>query len=683
MSSRKGRGPVFIYHFFYMRIFRAVILVVTGLFIYLPHFCPLVAQNGDVHLLDSLLVSGSSLRGAAESSSPLQRLTAADLARMGVTTVGDALKFMSGVTVRDYGGVGGLKTVGIRGLGAQHTAVFYDGVAIGDCQSGQVDLGRYSTENLSGVELTIGQGDDIYKSARVLAAAGVVSLETPDVVAGDGVGRWQASGRVASFDTYKGSLKYSRAFGKGWGVSSFGEYVSSQGEYPYKIKNPTTTVSGRRANTDVEELRGEVNLSWQSLSRHFVRMKMYAYGFERGLPGGVIVNNPLTTDRLKGYNVFGQLFYEYLPSQSMKMKFALKHNITYDNLREPLAASVSVNSYRQRETDFSATFKWAPSFVKGLSFAWSEEIFKNTLRSTNNHVSMPTEPERVTTLSAVSARYNYRAFSVTGSLLHTYAAESAPGGDVAPDRSRFSPSVAISYYPFVDVNLCLRASYKSIFRLPTFNDLYYREIGNYKLLPERTRQYNAGAAYSTHSFGCCDEFTISADVYYGKIKDKIVAVPGVFVWRMSNVDRVETFGADVNVKGVFSLLSRLKFQLSTAYSYMRAENCTPGSPLNGHQIVYTPRHSGAVDAAFVTPLFDVGYSLLWSGMRYHAAQNIRSNEIDAYGEHSLWLSRTWKINRLLLLAKAEVKNITDDNYEIIRYYPMPGRNYVFTMKLTL
>ena len=658
-------------------------LVAAGLVLCSPHFCSLKAQNNDVHLLDSLLVSGSSLRGAAESASPLQRLTADDLARMGATTVGDALKHMSGVTVRDYGGVGGLKSVSIRGLGAQHTAVFYDGVAIGDCQSGQVDLGRYSTENLSGVELTIGQGDDIYKSARVLAAAGVVSLETNGAVGGSREGDWQVGVRAASFDTYKSNVKYSRSFGEGWGVSSFGEYVNSAGDYPYKIVNPTTTVSGRRKNTDVEEMRGEVNLSWQKAEQHLLRMKVYGYGYERGLPGGVIVNNPSTSDRLEGYNLFGQLFYEYVPSQSLKMKFALKHNIAYDRMHEPLATSVSIDRYRQRETDFSYTLHWSPATVRGLSFAWSEELFKNTLRTTNNHVTMPTEPERLTMLSAVSARYSYRAFSLTGSLLHTATRESAPHGDVAPDRNRLSPSVALLCYPFSGVDFCLRASYKSIFRLPTFNDLYYREIGNYNLAPEKTRQYNVGAAYSARPFGWCDELTLSADAYRGEIKDKIVAVPAVFIWKMSNVDYVETLGADVNVKSLFSLPSRMKLRLSAMYSYMRAENRTPGSSLYGHQIVYTPLHSGAVDASLATPVVDFGYSLLWSGKRYFIAKNIPSNEIDSYGEHSLWLARTWNFKSLTLSAKAEVKNVTDRNYEIIRYYPMPGRNYALTFILTL
>ena len=112
---------MFIHYRFFMRFFRVVVLALIGLAI-----CPLCAcaQDIDTHLLDSLLVSGASVRGATESSSPMQRLSGSDLVRLGVTNVGDALKHMSGVTVKDYGGVGGLKTVGVRGLGAQHTAVF-------------------------------------------------------------------------------------------------------------------------------------------------------------------------------------------------------------------------------------------------------------------------------------------------------------------------------------------------------------------------------------------------------------------------------------------------------------------------------------------------------------------------------------------------------------------------------
>lgn len=37
-----------------------------------------------------------------------------------------------------------------------------------------------------------------------------------------------------------------------------------------------------------------------------------------------------------------------------------------------------------------------------------------------------------------------------------------------------------------------------------------------------------------------DYLKISADAYYNRVKDKIVAVPAMFVWKMSNVGKVET-----------------------------------------------------------------------------------------------------------------------------------------------
>lgn len=76
--------------------------------------------------------------------------------------VSDAVKHFSGVTVKDYGGIGGLKTVSIRSLGAQHTVVGYDGIAVTDCQTGQVDIGRFSLENVDRLMLSNGQSDQIF-----------------------------------------------------------------------------------------------------------------------------------------------------------------------------------------------------------------------------------------------------------------------------------------------------------------------------------------------------------------------------------------------------------------------------------------------------------------------------------------------------------------------------------------
>ena len=64
----------------------------------------------------------------------------------GITDIADALNRMPGITIRDYGGAGGMKTVSVRSFGTQHTGVSYDGIMLSDCQSGQIDLSRYSLE---------------------------------------------------------------------------------------------------------------------------------------------------------------------------------------------------------------------------------------------------------------------------------------------------------------------------------------------------------------------------------------------------------------------------------------------------------------------------------------------------------------------------------------------------------
>ena len=82
------------------------------------------------------------------SSQPLQTLTRSEMEALGIREMAEAVKRFSGVSVRDYGGIGGLKTVSVRSLGAAHTAVSYDGVTVSNSQAGQIDIGRFSLDNV-------------------------------------------------------------------------------------------------------------------------------------------------------------------------------------------------------------------------------------------------------------------------------------------------------------------------------------------------------------------------------------------------------------------------------------------------------------------------------------------------------------------------------------------------------
>ena len=115
------------------------------------------------------MVNGFSHFWKCIGSSPVQTLSHADMERLGIRDMGDALKRFAGVQVKDYGGVGGMKTVNIRGLGSWSlTGVVYDGVQVGDCQSGQVDLSRFTLDNISLISLQIGQDDNDLSKCKVI-----------------------------------------------------------------------------------------------------------------------------------------------------------------------------------------------------------------------------------------------------------------------------------------------------------------------------------------------------------------------------------------------------------------------------------------------------------------------------------------------------------------------------------
>ena len=83
-----------------------------------------------------------------------------------MVSVADAIRYFSGIQIKDYGGIGGLKTVNIRSMGTQHVGVFYDGIQLGNTQNGQIDLGRFSMDNMEAISVYNGQKSNTFQSAK-------------------------------------------------------------------------------------------------------------------------------------------------------------------------------------------------------------------------------------------------------------------------------------------------------------------------------------------------------------------------------------------------------------------------------------------------------------------------------------------------------------------------------------
>ena len=109
---------------------------------------------------------------------PSQRLAGEQLQNLNSYSVADALRYFSGVQIKDYGGVGGIKTINVRSMGSSHMGVYYDGVELGNAQNGQVDLGQFSLDNVEEITLYNGQKSAIFQSAADFGNAGAVYIRT-------------------------------------------------------------------------------------------------------------------------------------------------------------------------------------------------------------------------------------------------------------------------------------------------------------------------------------------------------------------------------------------------------------------------------------------------------------------------------------------------------------------------
>jgi len=661
--------------------------------LFLP--CMAIAQNAppadtaQIHKIREVTVTEKFISSEVRSSSPLQVLTSKSIEGLNAMQVSDAVKYFSGVTVKDYGGIGGLKTISVRSLGGNHTAVNYDGITLTDNQTGQIDLGRFSLDNIDMISLNNGQSDNIFQPARLFASASVLNIRTlSPVFLNDKRINGKASMKAGSFGLVNPSLWLEGKINRNLSATFSGEWLSSDGEYPYTLhygqSAKDSTSKEKRQNTDVHNLRLEGSLYASFSDKENLSIKGYYYQSERGLPGPTIYynNESSSKQRMWDNTFFTQVHYEKEFSRYWSFQSNAKFNSGYMHYTDPTYLNIDgilESTYRQTEYYGSSSVLFRA--LENLSFSASTDGALTTLSSGEQDFAFP---ERYTWLSALAAKYVTNQVLATASVLSTEVRETVKNGNAAPGQSKLSPYLSISIKPFKRSDLRIRMFYKNIFRLPSFNDLYYFHVGNNNLKPEKTNQFNIGLTYDLSINNWLPLLTLTLDGYHNGVKDKIVAYPNkdTFSWTILNYGKVAIDGLDLTAETTLQPWKKVGILLGSNYTYQRALNVT--SPSDGgydNQLPYTPRISGSEKAGIITPWITVSYSLLWSGHRYAVNQNYAENSLPAYSDHSISFSRSLQCKCGLLHMNLEILNLLNSNYEIVKWFPMPGRSVRATVSL--
>ncbi len=647
------------------------------------------------HVREIVVVSRPAMREVV----PSQKLNGEMLERLSSNSIADALRYFSGIQLKDYGGVGGIKTVNIRSMGTHHLGISYDGVQLGNAQNGQIDLGQFSLDNIEEITLYNGQKSAIFQPASDFGNAGAIYIRTKaPVFRGHGGTEARAyentnlrfKAQYGSSDMFRLTALWEQKLSERVSSSLSAGFLTASGKYKFRYERrypngetawDTTAV---RQNGDIHAERIEANL-FGKLYQGGWQVKGYLYNSARGIPGAIVNNVWRRGERQQDLNTFVQANFDKNIGEGFSTRWLAKYayyNTHYVN-RDTTQLPVD-NRYKQQELYLSTAnvLELLPNWSASLSydFKW------NKLNADTYNFAYPT---RISNLVSLATAIDYKHLKAQGSILATFIHDKTHRRGEFADMnnshslSNLTPALFVNVYPFNGTFFSMRAYVKKSFRMPTFNDLYYTDMGNANLVPESALQYDAGFALNKHfEHGIIRHAEMHFDAYYNTVHDKIVAYPKgqQFRWTMLNLGKVHIKGIDVEAEADCSVGGGLTATLRAQYTYQDARDVTnPSDSYYRHQIPYIPWHSGSAIIGLSYKRWNLNYSFIYAGERYDEQENILYNHMEPWYTSDLSLRYQFPMRKALCTIQADVNNLLGQDYEVIVNYPMPGRNYKLTL----
>ena len=643
------------------------------------------------HVREIVVVSKPALREVV----PSQKLNGEMLEKLNTHSVADALRYFSGIQLKDYGGVGGIKTVNIRSMGTHHLGISYDGVQLGNAQNGQIDLGQFSLDNVEEITLYNGQKSAIFQPASDFGNAGAIYIrtKTPEFAEGQ-KSKLRLKTQYGSSDMFRFSALWEQKLSEMVSSSVSAGFLTASGKYKFhyerRYPNGETAwdTTATRQNGDIHAERIEANLHGR-LQQGGWQLKAYLYNSARGIPGAIVNNVWRRGERQQDLNTFVQADFNKNIGDGFSTRWLAKyayyntHYVNKDSTQLPVD-----NRYKQQEIYVSTAnvLELLPNWSASLSydFKW------NKLNADIYNFAYPT---RVSNLVSLATAVDYKHLKAQGSVLATFINDKThrrgefAGMNSSHSLSNLTPALFVNIYPFRGTFFSMRAYVKKSFRMPTFNDLYYTDMGNANLVPESALQYDIGFALNKHfEHGVIRHAEMHFDAYYNTVHDKIVAYPKgqQFRWTMLNLGKVHIKGIDVEAEADCLVGGGITATFRAQYTYQDARDVTdPSTSYYKDQIPYIPWHSGSAIFGLSYKNWDLNYSFIYAGERYDEQENILYNHMEPWYTSDLSLSCRFNWQNIRWRAQLDVNNLLDQDYEVIVNYPMPGRNFALTLSVEI
>jgi len=601
-----------------------------------------------------------------------------EIAKSNFKNIGELINNTPGVEIQSSGGVGGSKKISIRGSETNQVLVLVDGISINNQFGGSADLSTIPTNIIERVEIYEGGNSAKFGSGAI---GGVINIVTKKNFSDE----YKINLSTGSFGMYNIEPSISGEF-KNLNFYLSYNHLYSKGDYRYT----NTNTSGRkekktRQNSNIKRnnFYGRLNYNFDNymLSINAQRQKS-----ERGLPGNINALTPfaraISNNAIYGIHISAsyskvvtELEVGYYKNETENIN-QYSDNVPFEFQKIPRY------HYSYTTDTYSMNFKthYNPVDWYNLTVGYS----RTQLDYSDQNIMFPRKGKTIAK-DLSTGLYLYQKFStdylnkkinVSVTPILRYDNFNMNSNNADRKEEQFSPSLSAFASVWKNNRIFIKGSISKSFRVPTFSDLFYQDVrieGKPDLLPEKSLNKEIGFGFE---FNKRWELKGEFSYFNNKIDDMII-------WKLGSFEIFRPFNNDAEITGesyYFKITSPKKFiSVAVGYTHLNPLDKNNNETTYDKIIPYKPQHSIKTELGFSYKSILALIKYRFVSKRYVTTANTVA--LPYYNVFDLSIFQKVKINPIKINLNISIDNLFNEEYETVRLYPMPGREFRFGLSL--
>jgi len=640
----------------------------------------IISSGQDSVVTGEIVVESNRLKMKnSEAPNKIQVIDSELLNRINGSRLPDALNLSDAVFIKDYGFNSGTKTISLNATQSEHTLVLIDGIRLNSRQNALYDLSLFDLEDIERIEISKGGSSALYGSDAIGGVINIITSRDPQKPFS-----FSIKGETGSYGYRKFYGKLSQNFKFGL-VKNISYNISASDEraenkFKFNFKNGLNVTGYERENSDFNTQSVNFDIKYSQSDEMSLKYFARYSSFSRGVPG-IFLGYSTGTARQEDKIAMTGFSFDKKISGKVFSKSDLTYQYQLQKYYDPATFNLTtvINSfYKLRRVSASSVY----------SFLISDKFNLESGAELNlDDISSNETEEGNAVQAAVFAVSKYVLNISNGSVLTVYPSARYDHYSNISEHNVITGKFGINFKPFGKTDLHVKSSFGNNFSAPTFNELYWKDVGNKDLRPEKSLSFDAGIYYK-FNFAALNELEVS---YYNiYTKDRIVWTPvSGSIWRPLNIQKVSSEGIDVCLRSEFRLNKYLLANVGINYSFgsaIKKSEDFPGDPSYGKQLIYLPKEmvKGSIMMNYLTTsklLKYVSFSLFYnfSTRRYTNFENTQF--VPRYDVLDGNIAAGFKFSGFETGLRFIVNNILNEDYTVLPGYPMPLRNYKIEINL--